>query len=148
MQKTIILLVTLFFAISITTVAIAGNLGDVNDNYSVSTLYIAMYNKEPFVLVIDDQQFAPNTDNVLIIEGLKPGKHLIKVLQNTPKGEVPRFYGTINVAPQKLIYAVIEANSKFNVLKELSTTTVSLPNTNTPDYYCTIENNNVMEMIQ
>lgn len=140
----------LFFGISFTTISVAGNLGDVSDNYSVSTLYIAMYNKQPFVLVIDDQQFAPNIDNILVIEGLKPGKHLIKVLQNTPKGEVPRFYGTINVAPQKLIYAVIEANSKFNVLKELSTTTVYLPNTNsnTSDYYCAVESNNMPAMIQ
>ncbi|MGB0839993.1 MAG: hypothetical protein ACPGXL_07630 [Chitinophagales bacterium] len=107
-----------------------------NSSYSASYLYLKVFNGQQFKVVINDTDTFMSKDGVIAIDGLIPGRYTIKVIQassavigatsvSSQPQEVLIYSGQIQVIAKKIMYAVIDQNQEFHVIKMKNTVTVS-----------------------
>jgi hypothetical protein len=111
------------------------------NDFNVSTLHLKLESNNLLKISLNEQVY-DTAKKMHTIEGLQPGKYLLKVteleaevlLAKTSGSEVKQkyterlvYYGYINIAPKRVIFAYINNQRKFKIHKERKTNTVYAP---------------------
>lgn len=116
------------------------NLVQTTSNYDASTLYIRTADGTPIKVTLSNKSASKIDPATSMIEGVKPGVHLLKVAHIVTLNKASRrgsstqakdivsekiiFYEKIVVPPRKVIYAFVDANGNFRIVKQRNTITV------------------------
>ncbi len=126
----------LFLTYQPTTVVANNNNGN---SYDASILYLTAFNKLPVKVSLNNKDVS-ELKSLAVVDGVQPGKYLIKITQpiqyvnastkkTTAKEKHDKilFYGHIIIPPRKVIYAFIDKDSNFKIVKQRPTVTVYNP---------------------
>ena len=105
-----------------------------NDNYNVSILYLSIPNYHAIEVSLGDRYMKKQGDS-FVVEGIEPGRHLLRISQkqhfqasmatNSEYYEVVLYYGYVEIAPKKVIFAKLDESQHLRILKERATKTVA-----------------------
>lgn len=110
-----------------------------NNNYDASTLYLTAFNKLPVKVSLNNKDVG-DLKALAVIDGVQPGKYLIKITQPLQYAQAPSkktddalkyekilFYGHIIIPPRKVLYAFVDKDNNFKIIKQRPTVTVYNP---------------------
>ena len=96
-------------------------------NYDVSVLYLKIFDGSSFKVILNKTPYN-NESSTHILESVHPGKHLLRIMSQSPDNvETVIFNGYISIPPKKIIFAFIDRDGIFRIACEKNTKTVHSP---------------------